>query len=135
MQTQQMKSVYFYRKCTRLQKKHKKTYNKTICKLPLFREWYECNSSCCPKQHHQQVPKVPLPKANCAKQFSEGGCILCLKFFNSSQEINNHLYQHAKCGKPLVDATGTNKTSPIYVTCSSWSIDVPCLPLQMEGDH
>jgi hypothetical protein len=69
-----------------------------------------------PSNITNKFQKFHLSKANCAKQFSEGGCILCLKFFNSSQEINNHLYQHAKCGKPLVDATGTNKTSPIYVT-------------------
>jgi len=65
--------------------KHKKPYNKTIYKLPLFKEWYEWNYSFCPKKNYQQVPKGPLPKANCDQQFSEKGCIMCLKFFNSSQ--------------------------------------------------
>jgi len=39
----------------------------------------------------------PLPKAECAEQFSKSGCKLCLNIFSSAQEAANH---QAACQLP-----------------------------------
>ncbi|GLJ21337.1 hypothetical protein SUGI_0392320 [Cryptomeria japonica] len=56
---------------------------------------HEPNCSICKKQCRfydslREHLIGPLPKAECAKQFSERGCSLCLKVFPTAQQLNNH---------------------------------------------